>query len=233
MTNPGFSKRITLLRKENGYSQKYAASQLDVSQALLSHYEKGIRECGLAFLVRCADFYNVSCDYLLGRSPEKSGNTIKVEDLPETDNTGKSNQGKFLMPILNKKLMVNSLGIIFDLLARTENKSFINEASTYLMIPLYRIFRLIYGANNKNEMDLFTIPEEVSSSLILAESAHADAAMLGCLFNLKHDGYDILTESGRPLISSSSIEEAYPQQATSLFNLIQNVENKIQNRKTK
>ena len=80
--NADFPRILTLLRKEKGISQKNAAAQLGVSQALLSHYEKGIRECGLDFLVRCADFYNVSCDYLLGRSPERSGSQLTVEDLP-------------------------------------------------------------------------------------------------------------------------------------------------------
>ena len=61
-----FPRVLSLLRKEKGISQKEAASQLGVSQALLSHYEKGIRECGLDFLIRAADFYGVSADYLLG-----------------------------------------------------------------------------------------------------------------------------------------------------------------------
>ena len=41
-----FSRRLVLLRKEKGISQKAAAGELQISQALLSHYEKGIRECG-------------------------------------------------------------------------------------------------------------------------------------------------------------------------------------------
>lgn len=63
-----FNRIITLLRKERGITQKQAAQDLGVSQALLSHYEKGIRECGLEFVVKVADYYGVSCDYLLGRS---------------------------------------------------------------------------------------------------------------------------------------------------------------------
>lgn len=44
--------RLSSLRKEKGLSQKEAAAGLGVSQALLSHYENGIRECGLDFLCR-------------------------------------------------------------------------------------------------------------------------------------------------------------------------------------
>ena len=77
-----FSRIITLLRKEKGVTQRKAAEDLGVSQALLSHYEKGIRECGLDFVVRVADYYNVSCDYLLGRSADRSGLTLRVDEIP-------------------------------------------------------------------------------------------------------------------------------------------------------
>ena len=60
--NNDFPRIITLLRKERGLSQKQAAMELGVSQALLSHYEKGIRECGLDFAIYIAEYYNVSCD---------------------------------------------------------------------------------------------------------------------------------------------------------------------------
>ena len=64
--NEEFSRTLSLLRQEKGVSQRAAAGVLGISQALLSHYEKGIRECGLDFVVRAADYYGVSCDYLLG-----------------------------------------------------------------------------------------------------------------------------------------------------------------------
>lgn len=63
-----FSQRMLELRRKKGVSQKHAAEELGISQALLSHYEKGIRECGLDFIVKAAAYYDVSCDYLLGVS---------------------------------------------------------------------------------------------------------------------------------------------------------------------
>lgn len=65
------STRLVSLRKEKNLSQKEAAENLGVSQALLSHYEKGIRECGLDFLCRASNFYDVSTDYLLGLTDNK------------------------------------------------------------------------------------------------------------------------------------------------------------------
>lgn len=68
--NDTFPRVLLFLRKQRGYSQKKAADDLGISQSLLSHYERGVRECGLNFVVRVADYYGVSCDYLLGRMPQ-------------------------------------------------------------------------------------------------------------------------------------------------------------------
>ena len=46
--NADFSRTLALLRQEKGISQRKAAKELGISQALLSHYENGIREPGLA-----------------------------------------------------------------------------------------------------------------------------------------------------------------------------------------
>ena len=67
-----FPQIISNLRKSRGLAQKTAASDLGISQALLSHYEKGIRECGLDFLIKLSIYYNVSCDYLLGKQKDET-----------------------------------------------------------------------------------------------------------------------------------------------------------------
>ena len=78
--NDAFPRIITLLRKERGLEPKKAAEELQVSQALLSHYEKGIRKCGLEFVVKLQTSITYPCDYLLGRSPNRSGATITIDD---------------------------------------------------------------------------------------------------------------------------------------------------------
>ena len=69
----GFSDTMSALRRARGLSQRTAASDLNISQALLSHYENGTREPGLAFVCRACDYYGVSADYLLGRSEDDAG----------------------------------------------------------------------------------------------------------------------------------------------------------------
>ena len=74
-----FPKVLAKLRRQKGISQKQAAEELGNSPALLSHYENGIRECGLDFLLRIADYYSVSCDYLLGKSDIKNPASYEAE----------------------------------------------------------------------------------------------------------------------------------------------------------
>ena len=67
-----FSQILSELRRSSGLSQRKAAADLKISQALLSHYENGAREPGLNFVCRVCDYYNVTADYL-GRSPNPDG----------------------------------------------------------------------------------------------------------------------------------------------------------------
>ena len=66
--NRTFPETLSVLRRERNISQRTAAAALNISQALLSHYENGAREPGLGFVCRACEFYGVSADYLLGRS---------------------------------------------------------------------------------------------------------------------------------------------------------------------
>ena len=226
--NADFPRVLTLLRKERGISQKLAASKLGISQALLSHYEKGIRECGLDFLIRCADFYGVSCDYMLGRSPDRTGSKLTVEDIPEPDATGKENVFKAgVLPVLNKKLIANSLNILFDLLSRSSCKPLVGEVSSYLMLAVYRMFRLVYGANPRNQSALFTVPETVAQP-------YAGAATDICFANAQSISKgDPAAEMERipnvdPLyVTTEALSKEYPLFASSLLNLIQNSEARI------
>ena len=102
-----FSRSLSLLRQEKGASQRAVAKDLGISQALLSHYENGIREPGLAFVIKACDYYNVSADFLLGRTLTRDGTTIGVEELydysAEKDNVLHGS----IMATLSKKLLVN------------------------------------------------------------------------------------------------------------------------------
>lgn len=213
-----FPRIITLLRKERNITQKKAAVDLGVSQALLSHYEKGIRECGLDFVVRCAQYYGVSCDYLLGVSPDPSGNAISVEDIPASDvgvRDGIMNGS--VLATLNKKLVANSLNILYDLIAKSENKEILKLASDSLFLNVYSLLRMILSANDKNNAELFKLSDKLYLELSAAAMLRDNALMR---VNVSGDAVN----SDKLSVSTQSLQRDYPLFATSLFNLIKNAE---------
>ena len=63
-----FANALSQLRRDRRLSQRKVADDLRISQALLSHYENGIREPRLEFVVRICEYYGVSADQILGRN---------------------------------------------------------------------------------------------------------------------------------------------------------------------
>lgn len=221
-----FNRIITLLRKERGITQKQAAADLGISQALLSHYEKGIRECGLDFVVRVADYYGVSCDYLLGRSADRSGLTLKVEDIPSPESAKDSVYKGSILPTVNKKFISNSLNILYGELAKSSNKALVTEVSAYLKLAVYKMFRLLYSSSPRNTQSLFRVSqnrwEGYSSASMLAAEANVKAILEG----EEVDG-PVFKDPECFTMTTESLHKDYPLYDYSLSKLIENSEDRI------
>ncbi len=63
--------RLRELRKEKGLHQSELAEQMGVALRQYQRYERGEQEAKLAGWIFLADFYNVSLDYLVGRSDRR------------------------------------------------------------------------------------------------------------------------------------------------------------------
>ncbi len=228
--NNEFPRIITLLRRERGLSQKQAALELGISQALLSHYEKGIRECGLDFVIHIADYYQVSCDYLLGRTPDRTGATLRVEDLPESHPTRPEEKTNTLVT-LNKKLIINSINLTFDLLGKAGCKGMTTEVSSYLMVSVYKMFRMLYSVNSRNPQAMFSLLPEMypGFSSALQSILEANAAQIAS--GKPADGFQGMDDVSLLSLSPETISREYPDLAPSLYNLIQKTEEKIKNLK--
>lgn len=66
------ARRLKSLRENRGISQKFVAEKIGVNNSTLSGYESGYREPDAITLTKLADFYEVTTDYLLGRSSTAS-----------------------------------------------------------------------------------------------------------------------------------------------------------------
>lgn len=142
--NTEFPKIMTLRRKERKISQKQAAADLGISQALLSHYEKGIRECGLDFLVKAADYYGVSCDYLLGRTSSPDGKVLpeNAENIRE-----------------DIDIISDSAAALLSLCDTDDDKPLEKDVFTYIMLNLYKLFRMLCPSDSESGELTFKIPE--------------------------------------------------------------------------
>lgn len=60
--------RLKQLRKQRNISQLKLAIDLNMTQNTISRYENGVREADYATLIKFADYFNVSIDYLLERT---------------------------------------------------------------------------------------------------------------------------------------------------------------------
>ena len=65
------AQRLRECRKECGLTQMQAATYCDITEKAYQNYELMTREPKLEILVRIADLYGVSLDYLTGRTDRK------------------------------------------------------------------------------------------------------------------------------------------------------------------
>lgn len=63
-----FHNKLKELRKERHLTQKEVADKIGLTKNALGNYEQGIREPSLEILKNLCDFYDVTADYLIGRT---------------------------------------------------------------------------------------------------------------------------------------------------------------------
>ena len=116
----------------------------------MSHYENGIREPGLSFVVRACDYYNVSADFILGRTLSREGSMMTHEEVLNAAEPGNILQGSVLAT-LQSKLLSGAIGVLFGLLGKLGDKTAINSAASYLGSAVYQLYRHLYRAAGSNE----------------------------------------------------------------------------------
>lgn len=87
-----FAERLQELREDRGITRKDLAAKLNITVSALGMYEQGRREPNLEMLVKLADCFDVTLDFLVGRSfnDEETKNIIealhlknKIDKLPQ------------------------------------------------------------------------------------------------------------------------------------------------------
>ena len=220
--NEEFSRTLSLLRQEKGVSQRTASATLGISQALLSHYENGIREPGLPFVVRACDYYNVSADFLLGRTLSRDGTTIAPDELYDLSDEKDNSMRGGVLALLSKKLLVNSIGVLFDLLTKIGSREAIRATANYLSTAIYQMYRLLYQANPTNNPDFFSVPTHyVHAGLPNADMQCSMAELSDALAaHTKEKG-------AMPPMSNDALARDYPVLYQSLLQIVHNTGQRV------
>ena len=66
-----YYRRIRDLREDTDLTQARLAEKLGMHKTTYTNYEQGKREPPFSFIIRLADFYGVSCDYIAERNDRK------------------------------------------------------------------------------------------------------------------------------------------------------------------
>ena len=208
-----FSRTLSLLRQERGVSQRTAAGDLGISQALLSHYENGIREPGLAFVVRACDYYHVSADFILGRTLSRDGSMLTSEEILSAAEPGNVLQGSVLAT-LQSKLLSGAVDVLFSLLGKLNDKAAINAAAAYLGTGVYQLFRHLYRAAGANEAYFALDPAACTLGVAGADQTLSETAYARALRSRAAQKAEF------PAVSAEALSAAYPGRCQSLTQVL-------------
>lgn len=111
-----FGKRLRYLRQQKGLKQKELSKILELSERAVGNYETDYRFPSQDILNKIADYFEVSIDYLLGRTDDPSAFVLSGDDLPDE----------------LKKLGVEELGVDAEVKKHGLTKKDIEEVIEYI-----------------------------------------------------------------------------------------------------
>ena len=162
------------LRHEKKISQRKAAQDLGISQALLSHYENGIREPRLEFIVRVCDYYGVSADYLFGRTEARENPLAAHCPQPGENESGEA------PPACDEEMRrtVSAVSGFLTMLYENCGKHVGDNASEYIAASVYRLFRSMDPSAVKRLSTELQVPERACLQLCDAAVSLAEAGFV-------------------------------------------------------
>ena len=210
-----FSRTLALLRREKKISQRTVADDLGVSQALLSQYENGLREPGLSFVVRAADYYGVSCDYLLGRSMARDGSAVPAGRMDVQESAE-----------LEKSHVVQAVSLLLDLAQQTGSMQLPREIEDYLSVVLYKVYRYMYMADPAGVEAVFRASREQFEYLCDARLKEHELRIRTAAKG--EEGFGLIREElHRFPMSPNEISKRYPALSGALLTILQQVSDSI------
>ena len=150
-----FAAVFAQLRRENHFSQRKVAADLSISQALLSHYENGLREPKLDFVVRASEYYGVSADYMLGRTAVKKNPMLAGAGFSAS---GDGSELSDLWVKGNMYSLINAVTVIMNMLISVYGDCAADRAFEYFSASAYNIFRFMKLDSDEDFTELIKVP---------------------------------------------------------------------------
>ena len=127
----------------------------------------------------------------------------------------------------NRKIINNSISLLFSLAQKANSITLIKEMSSYLMLNVYKLFRIVYNANPHNDQKLFSVPKVVAnddaSAIVSMNEANIKAASSGIPIGEN----DCVKDSEVLYLTTAILSQTYPEYSSSLLNLIKISEDSI------
>lgn len=121
--------RLKELRKNKGISQEQAAHDLGISLRGYQNYEYGLREPNIAMILKLAEYYNVTTDYLLEKETttplDQFENLIFTKEMEASMNV----DYKKLLP-QDKAVIARIVKALVDSHSKNENNKYITQTTT-------------------------------------------------------------------------------------------------------
>lgn len=149
--NEIIAKRLSELRKEKGVKQNEIAELLNVKRATVANYETGKRAPDYETIIKLADYYSVSCDYIL------RGVTSEFANIHST--TGLSGRAIEILQDMNEVENVNYIRLINYLLEETNFKKYDEESYRIEQSLIYKLIQYISYASPKNNKEYVVTSE--------------------------------------------------------------------------
>ena len=154
---------------------------------------------------------------------DREGATIAADDLydysEEKDNVLRGSAAAAIY----KKLLVNSLGLIFDLLGKTGSRIVVKAGADRSANAVYTVFRHLHRCDKEVTEDFFSVSDQAfTSGACRADAVFAELRLREALARHLHD------KGNLPSMDNHSLEQAYPVLYRSLLQVLHEVSSRVQ-----
>ena len=147
----------------------------------------------------------------------RDGAIIEAEEVVDASEGRETPRGS-IMATLQKKLLVNTASVLFDLLGRTGSREAVTQAGAYLSSALYQLFRQLYRGAGGND------------SYFSTDSRSFDMDILSADMTMTRIRYDraIREHQGEfPAVDAQSLAERYPGLSQSVAQVFHTVDERV------